>query len=80
MAARVPARATAEGIPRKLLQPLGVPVIVIVGGGFAGVAVARRLERLLGPGEAQIVLVSRNNYTLFTPMLPEVTSGELEVR
>lgn len=57
-----------------------MPVIVVVGGGFAGVAVARRLERRLGPGEAQIVLVSRNNYSLFTPMLPEVTSGELEVR
>ena len=30
--------------------------------------------------EAEIVLLSRDNYTLFTPMLPEVTSGELEVR
>jgi NADH:ubiquinone reductase (H+-translocating) len=57
-----------------------VPVIVIVGGGFAGIAVARRLERRLRPGEAEIVLLSRENYTLFTPMLPEVTSGELEVR
>ena len=26
------------------------------------------------------MLLSRDNYTLFTPMLPEVTSGELEVR
>lgn len=57
-----------------------MPVIVIVGGGFAGIAVARRLERRLRPSEAEIVLLSRNNYSLFTPMLPEVTSGELEVR
>ncbi len=57
-----------------------MPVIVIVGGGFAGVSVARRLEERLRPGEADIVLLSRDNYTLFTPMLPEVTSGELEVR
>ncbi|HXW77647.1 MAG TPA: NAD(P)/FAD-dependent oxidoreductase [Candidatus Eremiobacteraceae bacterium] len=57
-----------------------MPVIVIVGGGFAGIAVARRLERLLRPDEAEIVLFSRENYSLFTPMLPEVTSGELEVR
>lgn len=64
----------------RVLQPHGVPVIVIVGGGFAGIAVARRLERRLRPGEAEIVLLSRENYTLFTPMLPEVTSGELEVR
>lgn len=57
-----------------------MPVIVIVGGGFGGVAVARRLEARLHPGEAEIVLLSRENYTLFTPMLPEVMSGELEVR
>jgi NADH dehydrogenase len=57
-----------------------VPVIVIVGGGFAGIAVGRRLERRLRAGEAEIVLLSRDNYSLFTPMLPEVTSGELEVR
>lgn len=57
-----------------------MPVIVIVGGGFAGIAVARRLEARLRPDEADIVLISQENYTLFTPMLPEVTSGELEVR
>ncbi|MGA8797548.1 MAG: NAD(P)/FAD-dependent oxidoreductase [Candidatus Cybelea sp.] len=57
-----------------------MPVIVILGGGFAGMAVARRLERRLRPDEAEIVVLSRDNYTLFTPMLPEVTSGELEVR
>ncbi len=65
---------------RRVLQPHRVPVIVIVGGGFAGIAVARQLERRLHPFEAEIVVLSRNNYTLFTPMLPEVTSGELEVR
>ena len=54
--------------------------IVIVGGGFAGVAVAARLERRLKPDEAEIVLLSRENFTLFTPMLPEVCSGALDVR
>jgi NADH dehydrogenase len=57
-----------------------VPVIVIAGGGFAGSTVALRLERRLRPGQARIVLLSAENFTLFTPMLPEVTSGELEVR
>ena len=57
-----------------------MPVIVIVGGGFAGISVARRLEHRLRRGEAEIVVLSRENYTLFTPMLPEVTSGEIEVR
>src|SRR5580658_7824044 len=74
------ARSLGEGIARNPLQPHRVPVIVIIGGGFAGIAVARRLEQRLHPGEGEIVLLSRENYTLFTPMLPEVTSGELEVR
>jgi len=54
--------------------------IVILGGGFAGIGVARRLERRLAKGEAEIVLIGRENFTLFTPMLPEVSSGALDVR
>ncbi|HEX3549287.1 MAG TPA: NAD(P)/FAD-dependent oxidoreductase [Candidatus Elarobacter sp.] len=54
--------------------------IVVLGGGFAGVATARRLEKKLRPDEAEIALVSRDNFTLFTPMLPEVSSGGLEPR
>jgi len=54
--------------------------IVILGGGFGGIAVARRLERRLRPDEAHIVLIGRDNYSLFTPMLPEVSSGALDVR
>jgi NADH dehydrogenase len=54
--------------------------IVILGGGFAGLSTARSLERLLRPDEATITVVSRENYSLFTPMLPEVGSGNLETR
>ncbi|MGB6984960.1 MAG: NAD(P)/FAD-dependent oxidoreductase [Candidatus Aquilonibacter sp.] len=54
--------------------------IVILGGGFGGIAVAQRLERRLRLGEAEITLISRENFSLFTPMLPEVSSGELEGR
>jgi NADH dehydrogenase len=57
-----------------------IPQIVILGGGFAGVAAARRLESRLRDGEASITLVSRDNFTLFTPMLPEVCSGGIETR
>jgi NADH dehydrogenase len=57
-----------------------IPQIVILGGGFAGVAVARRLESRLRDGEASVTLVSRDNFTLFTPMLPEVCSGGIETR
>ncbi len=53
---------------------------MILGGGFAGIATAQRLERLLRPGEAHVTLISRENFSLFTPMLPEVSSGEIDVR
>jgi len=45
--------------------------IVIVGGGFAGVTLAQRLERLL-PAHMGIVVLSAENHLVFTPMLPEV--------
>lgn len=53
--------------------------VLILGGGFAGLNTAARLERLLAHRpEIQITLVSRDNYSLFTPMLPEVASGGIE--
>jgi NADH dehydrogenase len=45
--------------------------IVIVGGGFAGVTLAQRLERSL-PADTEIVVLSADNHLVFTPMLPEV--------
>jgi NADH dehydrogenase len=54
--------------------------ILILGAGFAGVATARALERRLRPAEAQITIVGRDNFSLFTPMLPEVSAGGLETR
>jgi NADH dehydrogenase len=54
--------------------------ILILGGGFAAITAARKLEKLLRPGEAIVELVSRENFSVFTPMLPEVSSGGLEPR
>src|SRR5215470_12555202 len=55
--------------------------IVILGGGFGGVYTARHLERLCKrrPG-VEIVLASRDNFLLMTPLLFEVFSGTLDVR
>ncbi|MBV9125960.1 MAG: NAD(P)/FAD-dependent oxidoreductase [Planctomycetes bacterium] len=55
--------------------------ILILGGGFGGVYTARHLEQLCrGRTDIEIVLVSRNNFLLMTPLLFEVFSGTLEVR
>ncbi|MBV8139127.1 MAG: NAD(P)/FAD-dependent oxidoreductase [Deltaproteobacteria bacterium] len=54
--------------------------IVVLGGGFAGVYAARRMEKLFARrDDVQILLVSRNNFLLMTPLLFEVCSGKLEM-
>jgi NADH:ubiquinone reductase (H+-translocating) len=55
--------------------------VVVLGGGFAGVNVARRLRQLLGrKAGVEVTLVSRVNYFLMTPLLFEAGSGVLEPR
>ncbi|OAI48948.1 hypothetical protein AYO44_06580 [Planctomycetaceae bacterium SCGC AG-212-F19] len=55
--------------------------ILILGGGFGGVATAHHLERLLRRRpDVEIVLVSRDNFLLMTPLLFEVFSGALDLR
>lgn len=57
-----------------------MPRIVIVGGGFAGAYCAQELERRLRPGEAEVVLLDRNNFFVFYPLLVEAGTGSLEPR
>src|SRR5258707_15763835 len=53
--------------------------IVILGGGFGGVTTARHLERLCKRRrDVEIVLVSRDNFLVITPLLFEVCSGALD--
>src|SRR3954469_45962 len=47
---------------------------LVIGGGFAGAYVAR------ARGEGGATIVSRENFMLFTPLLPEAASGTLEPR
>jgi len=55
--------------------------IVILGGGFAGVECARQLESQFKDNpEIEILMVSEDNFLLFTPMLPQVASGMIETR
>ena len=55
--------------------------IVVLGGGFAGVYAARRLEKIFSRDErVEITLLSDENYLLFTPMLPGVPSSSIEAK
>jgi NADH dehydrogenase len=56
--------------------------IVILGGGFGGVYAAVHLGKLFSSRELtgiEIVLVNRENYIVFQPLLPEVISGSVEL-
>ena len=55
--------------------------ILILGGGFGGLYTARHLETLCKHRlDVEIVLLSRDNFLLMTPLLFEVCSGTLDLR
>jgi NADH dehydrogenase len=65
--------------PRRRRPPVeGVPRVVIVGGGFAGVYLAKELEKL-NRGDFEVDLINDENYFVFQPMLPEVISGSIGI-
>src|SRR5918999_376338 len=62
-------------------KPIHPKRILILGGGFAGVEVLRRLQdRFQNDVSIDITMVSKDNFFLFTPMLHEVASGMIETR
>ena len=50
------------------------PRVLILGGGFAGVGAAQKLE----DADAEVVLVDRHDYHTFQPLLYQLASGLLE--
>lgn len=50
------------------------PRVVIVGGGFAGISLAKKLRDL----PVQLVMIDRQNYHNFQPLLYQVSTGGLE--
>ncbi|WP_143307761.1 NAD(P)/FAD-dependent oxidoreductase [Chitinophaga vietnamensis] len=61
-----------------MIQPnipeTNLPRIVIVGGGFGGINLAKQLKH----ARVQVVLLDRNNYHLFQPLLYQVSTAGLE--
>lgn len=52
------------------------PRLVVLGGGWGGVALLKDLH----PDDYHVTIISPSNYFLFTPMLPSATVGTLELR
>ncbi len=50
------------------------PRVVIIGGGFGGIALAKKLSKK----EMQVVLLDKHNYHNFQPLLYQVSTGGLE--
>ena len=50
------------------------PRVVIIGGGFGGISLARKL----GNQEIQVVMLDKHNYHTFQPLLYQVSTGGLE--
>jgi NADH dehydrogenase len=59
-----------------MVEPIRV---VILGGGFGGVAVAQELEKLVPKLDrsVEVTLVSQSNYLLFVPMLPSAAGASI---
>ena len=63
------------------MEPCERTDIVIVGGGFGGMNVALALDSRLKRGlKAEVTLISRSNFFLFTPLLVEVAAALVESR
>lgn len=55
--------------------------IVVLGGGFGGIAAAQRLDRRFRyDDDIEIEVVSDTNYVVYTPMLADVAGGTIEPR
>lgn len=55
--------------------------VMILGSGFAGVEVLKGLQKKFrDDNRVEVTMVSRDNFLLFTPMLPEVCSGMINPR
>lgn len=60
--------------PALNIPKLDLPRVVIIGGGFAGLRIARKLNT----NHLQVVLIDENNYHTFQPLMYQVATAGLE--
>lgn len=65
---------TKRSSPIAIPNPGNLPRIVVIGGGFAGLSFLNRIR----DQDYQVVLVDRNNFHQFQPLLYQVTMSALE--
>jgi len=62
-------------------NPSVMKKIVILGGGFAGVHVLKKIQKYFEDSvDVSIKIISQDNFFLHTPMLPELATGKVEAR
>src|SRR5215468_6661276 len=65
-------RCSTKGL-KEIEEQMAQPRIVIVGGGFGGLAAAKALKN----ASAEIILIDRTNHHLFQPLLYQVATSVL---
>jgi len=66
---------------RRTKKLSGSKRIIILGSGFAGIEALKNLQKEFHNDKGiEISLISKDNFLLFTPMLPEVSTGMIETR
>ncbi|GAA4480939.1 FAD-dependent oxidoreductase [Enteractinococcus fodinae] len=56
------------------------PRVLVVGGGYAGFKVAKRLQKKIRDRGGIVTVVEPNSYLTYQPFLPEVVGGSIEAR